>query len=75
MIEDNIVIVLDNGNYQASFAEETPFKAKVFDKTENEIWVRSLKTGKEYELYPTQILECFDIETIKNLLDMSKYGL
>lgn len=74
-IEDNVVVVLDNSNYKSSYAEKTPFKAKVFEKTENEIWVKSLKTGKTYELYPTQILECFDIDVIENMIDMSKYGL
>jgi hypothetical protein len=73
-IEDNIVIVLDTSNYKTSFAEETPFKGKVIDKYDINIVVKSLQTGKEYELYFPQILEWFDIEEIKNLLDMSKYG-
>jgi hypothetical protein len=74
MLEDNIVIVVDNGNYKADYAEKVPFKAKVEDKYENEIIVRSLKTGKEYELYYHQILEALDIEEIVKMLDLSKYG-
>ena len=54
---DDIVIVLDNSNYNSKYAEKVPFKAKVIDKTATEIWVKSLKTGKEYELYYTQVLE------------------
>lgn len=74
MIEDNIVIVIDNANYKASFAEKTPFKAKVIDKYDINIVVKSLQTGKEYDLCLHQILEGLEIEQIKNLLDMSKYS-
>lgn len=74
MLEDNIVIVVDNGNYKASYAEEVPFKAKVKEKYDNEIWVVSLVTGKEYELYYTQILEALEIDEIIRMLDLSKYG-
>lgn len=56
-MEDNIVIVLDNSQYKENYAEKCPFKAKVIDKFENEIMVRSLVTKKEYELYYSQILE------------------
>ena len=71
---DNVVIVIDNSNYKASYAEKVPFKAKVENKYDNEIIVKSLKTGKEYELYYTQILEALDIEEIIKILDLSKYG-
>lgn len=74
MLEDNIVIVVDNSNYKASYAEEVPFKAKVKEKFENEIWVTSLVTGKEYELYYSQILEALELEEIAKMLDLSKYG-
>lgn len=74
MLEDNIVIVVDNGNYKASYAEKVPFKAKVEEKYDNEICVVSLVTGKEYELYYSQILEALDIDQIVRMLDMSKYG-
>ena len=74
MLEDNIVIVVDNGNYKAEYAEKVPFKAKVETKYENEIIVRSLNTGKEYELYYSQILEALDIEEIVRIIDLSKYG-
>ena len=75
MIEDNIVIVIDTSNYKASFSEEVPFKAKVIDKYDINTVVKSKTTGKEYELYDHQMIEGLEIEQIKNLLDMSKYGL
>lgn len=71
MLEDNIVIVLDNSNY--IFSEKVPFKAKVLYKYSNEIWVTSLVTGNEYELYYHQVLESLNIEEITKLLDLSKY--
>ena len=75
MLEDNIVIVVDNGNYKASYAEKVPFKAKVKQNLKNEIWVVSLETGKEYELYYNQILEALELDEIVKMLDLSKYGL
>jgi len=70
MIEfvENMVIVLDTSNYKITHNEPTPFRAKVIDITENELWVRSLNTGKEYELYYGQVLEyceTFDLSTLK----------
>ena len=62
MVEDNIVIVIDTSNYINSFAEEVPFKAKVIDKYDINIIVKSLHTNKEYELYYHQILEGLDID-------------
>jgi hypothetical protein len=73
-LEDNIVIVVDTGNYLPSYSEEVPFKAKVIDKDDRGIFVKSISTGKEYDLYYDQILEAMDIEEIKKLLDVSKYG-
>ena len=74
MMEDNIVIVVDTGNYKASYSENVPFKAKVKEKLDNEIWVISLATGKEYELYYNQILEGLTIDEIAIMLDLNKYG-
>lgn len=73
-LEDNIVIVIDNSNYTALYAEEVPFKAKVIHKDDRGIFVKSISTGKEYDLYYHQILEALDIDKIKNLLDLSNYG-
>lgn len=71
-----IVIVIDTANYKASYSEKTPFTAELYLITDYPCyWVRSSVTGKEYELYESQILEGLSIEKIGNLLDMSKYGL
>lgn len=76
MKEGQIVIVIDTGNYKASYAEQAPFKAELYLITDHPCyWVRSLVTGKQYELYGSQILEGLPIEDISNLLDMTKYGL
>lgn len=74
MMEDNIVIVLDLGNYRSEFQEKVPFKAKVYEKYDSEVWVRSLKTGREYEIYYNQVLEALEIEEIKMLINLSEYG-
>ena len=74
MLEDNIVIVVSNDNYKSSYAEKVPFRAKVKEKLQNEIWVISLETGKEYELYYSQILEALDLDEIIKMLDLAKYG-
>jgi hypothetical protein len=71
-MEDNTVIVIDNSNYKPSFAEKTPFKAKVIDKYDTTVIVRSLTTRKEYELYYYQILEALSIEEITNLLNYDR---
>lgn len=73
-LEDNVVIVVDLSNYKSSFAEDVPFKAIVGDKYPNEIWVKSLVTGKEYELYYNQILESLSAEELNKIIDLSKYG-
>jgi hypothetical protein len=39
---DNIVIVIDVGNYKKEYGEPVPFKAVVEDKFDHEIIVRSL---------------------------------
>ena len=69
---DNIVIIIDTGNYIASFAEPTPFRARVIDKYEKEIVVKSLETNKVYELYYFQILEYLDLEEIRELFKCGK---
>ena len=70
--KDNIVIVIDAGNYNNP--ESVPFKAIVKEKYDNEIVVESIATGKLYELYYNQILEFLEIEEIAFLLDLSKFG-
>jgi len=74
MIQDKLVIVVDTSNYKATYSEEVPFKAVVTKKLDITIWVKSITTGKEYELYYNQILEELDIEDIAKLIDLSKYG-
>lgn len=74
-MDERIVIVLDVGNYIKMHQEEVPFKAICTDIFENEVWVRSLETDKEYELYPNQILEFNDINDIRNLINLKNYGL
>lgn len=74
MIEENIVIVIDTANYKADYTEPTPFKAKITDIYKNGTWVKSLTTGKQYELYDEQILEGLEIDKISALLNMSEYG-
>ena len=52
------VTVIDNSNYTASYAEKVPFKGVLYEITEYPCyWVRSIETGKEYELYSFQIKE------------------
>jgi hypothetical protein len=76
MKEGQTVIVIDTSNYKVGYSENIPFKAELYSTTDYPCyWVRSLVTGKEYELYESQILEGLSIEEIGNLLDMSKYGL
>lgn len=74
-MRDNTVIVLDTSNYKDSYSEKVPFKAVVTDKCEREVWVKSLVTGKEYELYYNQILEGMDIEEIRFMLGGGEYGM
>ena len=74
MIQDNLVIVVDTSNYKATYSEDVPFKAIVKEKFDLTIWVKSITTGKEYELYYNQILEGLEMEDIVKLLDLSKYG-
>jgi len=72
--DERVVIVLDNGNYKSSYAEKCPFKAIVKDVYEREIVVTSITTGKEYELYYSQILETMEIDEIKYMLSGGEYG-
>jgi len=74
MIQDNLVIVVDTSNYKATYGENVPFKAIVTEKFDLTIWVKSITTGIEYELYYNQILEGLEMEDIVKLLDLSKYG-
>jgi hypothetical protein len=75
MKEGQVVIVIDTGNYKAGYSEELPFKGELYKITDYPCyWVRSLVTGREYELYENQIMEGLSIKEIGNLLDMSKYG-
>ena len=74
IFDERTVIVLDNSNYKAEYAEEVPFKARVIDVTDFTIDVVSLVTEKRYELYYTQILEALDIGIIKRLIDFKEYG-
>lgn len=75
-MKDNTVIVVDNANYKSDYAEDCPFKAIVEWKpgARGTILVKSLATGKEYELYDHQVLEAMDIKDIRKLIDLSKYG-
>lgn len=72
--DERTVIVIDNSNYNEKYAEPTPFKAIVKDTYDNEIWVTSLTTGKEYELYYDQILEAMSIEEIVFMLKGDEHG-
>jgi hypothetical protein len=50
------VIVHDLSNYRAACGEKTPFTAELFEITDYPCYmVKSLATGKEYELYEAQI--------------------
>lgn len=69
-MKDDTVIVIDASNYISP--EEVPFKAVVVEKYDFEILVKSISTGKEYELYYNQILEALPIDTIKTILDLGK---
>lgn len=71
----HIVIVIDTSNYLEEYSEPTPFKAELGDISDDgNFYVKSIVTGKLYELYDSQILEALPIEKIKILLDMGKYG-
>ena len=71
---ENVVIVLNLGNYKTEYQEKVPFKAIVFqDYSDGSIWVRSLETNREYEIYYDQVLECLDIDIIETMIDIGKY--
>lgn len=72
-MENNTVIVIDLGQYKSSYAEKVPFKAIVTITYQNECWVKSLATDKNYEVYYDQILENLDIDKISEILDLTKY--
>lgn len=75
IFDERTVIVLDTSNYKDSYSEKTPFKAVVEQNYDNEIWVKSIETGKQYELYYNQILEAMDIDEIIFMLDGGDYGM
>jgi len=73
MIQGQIVIVVDAGNYKSP--EPVPFKAELYLITDYPcFWVRSLETGLEYELYEHQILEGLRDDQIAHMIDISKHG-
>jgi hypothetical protein len=73
--EGGLVIVVDTGNYKASYSEEVPFTANLYKTTDYPTcWVRSVVTGKEYELYSNQILELMEEKNIKKLINLKEYG-
>lgn len=75
MKKGQIVVVVDTSNYKASYSEKVPFKAELYSITDYPCyWVKSLATGKEYELYESQILEGLSIDKIEIMLDISQYG-
>jgi len=58
MKSGQIVTVINTDNYKASYAEPTPFQARVSEITPHPcVWVVSLVTDKLYELYLDQIEE------------------
>lgn len=70
----DVVIVLELGNYKREAQEPVPFKGEVIEKYEHEMIIKSLATGKEWELYDSQILETFDDAEIGSMFDPRKYG-
>lgn len=73
MIIGQTIIVIDLGNY--FIAEEVPFKAILKEITDYPCyWVQSNVTGKNYEVYETQILESFPEEDLKKLINLNNYG-
>jgi len=73
MLQDNIVIVVDTSNYKTTYSEKVPFKAKVIEKDNDTVTVKSVTTNKEYELYSHQILECLEIKDIIKILNLGNY--
>lgn len=73
--DERTVIVLDLGQYKTQFQEKVPFRAVCTHSDDLEIWVTSLKTGKEYQLYYNQVLEAMTIEEIKFILSVGEYGM
>ena len=69
-----MVIVVDLGNYKPEAREEVPFKAGVIREYDHEVIVKSLVTGKEYEVYYSQLLEYCTMKEIRNMVDLHNYG-
>jgi len=72
-MKDNTVIVVDLSNYKKEYQEKVPFKGIITAKYDNELWVESLVTDKEYLIYYTQCLEGLPVEDIEKMIDLSKY--
>ena len=73
LIKGQSVIVLDTSNYKDSYSNDdpVPFKATVEAVYNNyDIVVTSDESLKKYELYPSQILECFDDDAIKKMVSV-----
>jgi hypothetical protein len=69
MKKGQIVTVINLDNYKDSYAESIPFNAELYKTTNHPCyWVRSLVTGKIYELYQEQIAECCPIEYLGEVL-------
>ena len=58
----NKEITVDNlDNYKTNYAEILPFRGVIYDISDYpEYYVKSLITGKQYELYDYQIVEIRD---------------
>lgn len=69
-----IVVVLNLDSYTSEYAEAVPFGAMVTRITSHPTWwVKSIKTGKEYELYDWQLLEFLKDEDLAKIIDLQKY--
>lgn len=60
------VTVRDLSNYAHGYVEETPFEGRVIGRSDGGepvmIWIQSIKTGKQYELYEWQFENVTDGE-------------
>ena len=72
LILGQIVIVVSTDNYKNG--EPSPFKGEVVKLYDHEVDIKSLVTGREYELYGFQILELLYDKEIRNMIDLGKYG-
>jgi hypothetical protein len=77
LIVGQTVIVLDTSNCKDDYSnnDEVPFRAVVEAVYEpNLVVVTSEDTLKKYELYDYQILECFDDNTIRQMVSVKKWS-